>query len=349
MKTVIKEGAKKILASPSLLPLTKIFSPIYSGIGSIVMFHRIVEQINHNSCEDLEVTDKYLEEVINYFLSNNYEVVSLDTFYEILNKRYKINKKVVVFTFDDGYIDNYTIAYPIFKKHNLPFTIYITTSFPDKTAKLWWYALKDLIETNTILKFYHKEQYHCYDIKNRHEKHRVYLKIRRYILSLSRDEHNELFVNLFEKNDIDIAEYTKKLTLNWDQIRILSNDKLVTIGAHTINHYNLRELDTDSAKKEMMESKNRIEMLTQNKVEHFAYPFGSKHEASIREFELAKRVGFKTVTTTRCGNIFENHKDYTNSLPRISLNPSAESPFPNYYVNGLIPAIKNNFKRVITD
>jgi peptidoglycan/xylan/chitin deacetylase (PgdA/CDA1 family) len=155
--------------------------------------------------------------------------------------------------------------------------------------------------------------------------------------------------NIFVKNNIDLQEYANNLTLNWDHIKELSKDKIVTIGAHTTNHYNLKKLDKESVKKEIIESKNKLEMLTGAKVEHFAFPFGSRNEVSNREFELVKELGFKTVTTTRCGNIFLNHQQYTNSLPRISICPYKESPYTQLYTDGFIPAIMNKFKRIIKD
>lgn len=42
----------------------------------------------------------------------------------------------MVFTMDDGYKDNYTNALPIFKKYNVPYTIFVTTNFPDRQAIL---------------------------------------------------------------------------------------------------------------------------------------------------------------------------------------------------------------------
>ncbi|GAA0178401.1 polysaccharide deacetylase family protein [Clostridium sediminicola] len=349
MNKYIKRQAQKVLSKPCLLPISALFSPRYSGIGSIAMLHRVIPNNDKILCEDLEIKADYLEKTIKYFLENNYEVVSLDTVHEILINKIKIDKKFVVFTFDDGYIDTYDVAYPIFKKYKIPFTIYVTTSFPDKAAILWWYALKDLVINNKVVNFNYNGGKYSFITETQKQKNDIYLKIKELIMSENYFDSKKLIDNIFEENRISLQEYADKLTLNWTQIKELSKDNLVTIGAHTTNHYNLRKLDKESVKKEIIDSKNQLQMITGKKVEHFAFPFGSKNEASKREFQIVSELGFKTVTTTRCGNIFLNHKEHTNCLPRISISPYTESPYTQFYTNGFIPAIANKFKRIVTD
>lgn len=348
MNQFIKKRAHKILSQRYWIPISVLFSHRYSGIGSIAMLHRVVSN-NQILCEDIEITTNYLEKTINFFINNNYEIISLDTVYEILMRKHKINKKFVAFTFDDGYVDTYTLAYPIFKKYNIPFAIYITTSFPDKTAILWWYALKDLVINNKVINFDYNKRNYSYNIETLKQKDKTYPIIKQLILNADDKDRNILIQNIFIKNGIDISEYSNKLSLNWDQIKELSKDNMVTIAAHTTNHYNLRKLDHQNVKKEIMRSKDKLEKITGSKIVHFAFPFGSKNEASNREFDIVRDLGFKTVTTTRCGNIFLNHEKHTNSLPRISISPYIESPHTQLYTNGFIPAISNKFKRIITN
>lgn len=349
MNYFIKNQARKILSKPYLVPISALFSPRYSGIGSITMFHRVISNNDNVLCEDIEVKADYLEKVIKFFYDRNYEAISLDTVYEILVNNLKINKKFVVFTFDDGYKDTYTLAYPILKKYNIPFTIYVTTSFPDKTAILWWYALKDLVNHNTAVNFCYNKRKYSFIMKTQKEKNEVYLRIKKLIQNENNLGLKKLVENIFGNNGIDLQKYTNKLTLDWDDIKELSKDSIVTIGAHTNNHYNLKKLDSICLKKEILESKNKLEMVTGERIEHFAYPFGSKNEACNREFEIVRDLGFKTATTTRCGNIFLTHNQHTNSLPRISISPYIESPYLQFYTNGFIPAISNNFKRIVID
>ncbi len=47
------------------------------------------------------------------------------------------------FTLDDGYKDNREFAFPVFKKFNVPFTIYVPTDFAEGRGDLWWLTLEE--------------------------------------------------------------------------------------------------------------------------------------------------------------------------------------------------------------
>ena len=69
------------------------------------------------------------------------DIVSLDEMYRRLNEG-DIARRFVCITFDDGYRDKLQWAYPMLKKHEIPFALYIPTSFPDRLGELWWLALE---------------------------------------------------------------------------------------------------------------------------------------------------------------------------------------------------------------
>ena len=57
-------------------------------------------------------------------------------------------RRFVCITFDDGYKDLMHWAYPLLKKYEMPFALYIPTSFPDRLGELWWIALEAVIARN---------------------------------------------------------------------------------------------------------------------------------------------------------------------------------------------------------
>ena len=290
----------------------------YSGLGTVLMLHRVYPLENNKLApnERLKVSPEFLEQFIIKLKKENYDFISLDDLYIILKNGEKAKKKIV-FTLDDGYADNYEIAYPIFKKHNIPFTIYITTSFPDQKAILWWYLLEDLIIENEEIILSDDRKFSC---KTEEERIDTFNKIRKLIQSLKKDDFLNNLQKLFKNYDIDWLEKSKTLCLNWEQIVKLSKDELVTIGGHTVNHLALNQLSEDEVINEVLEANRIIESKINKKIEHFAYPFGSRSEIMQREFDIVKNLHFKTVTTTRKGNIFSEHANYFECLPRLSLN-----------------------------
>lgn len=118
----------------------KIYKLFYPQWGEILMLHRVVTKRNpllKNA--HLEITPSFLKKTILEYKAKGYLFVTLDQIREQLQKGKSFHKKFVSFTFDDGFADNYELAYPILKKYNCPFTIFITTSFIGNLAPIDWY------------------------------------------------------------------------------------------------------------------------------------------------------------------------------------------------------------------
>jgi peptidoglycan/xylan/chitin deacetylase (PgdA/CDA1 family) len=286
-------------------------------MATIFMLHR-VHDFEKNKLpvnENMKITPKFLESFIVELKSEGYSFISLDRLHEILQNNETVEKQAV-FTLDDGYKDNYDYAYPIFKKYKIPFTIYITTSFPEKNAILWWYEIEDLIMKHDEIILSNNAKYTCKSIE---QKTKAFLEIRALIISLQQKNLLSQLNNLFDNYDVDWAGKCYELTMNWAQIKELSKDEMVTIASHTTHHYALRQLDDDECKSEIKEANKLIELRIGGKVEHFAYPFGGVNEVGTREFNLIKSLGLKTAVTTRVGGIYPEHKDFPELLPRIML------------------------------
>jgi peptidoglycan/xylan/chitin deacetylase (PgdA/CDA1 family) len=344
-----KKIAKTISPVFAALYFDKLMKPFLGGKGHILMLHRIAPKSDipriHNH-ESLEITPEHLELIIQYFKSLHYNFISLDQLYSQLQSG-NINTPFVVFTFDDGYKDNLECAYPIFKKHNIPFTIYITTSFPDYTSIIWWYMLEDYLIQNKKISFTSEGVQYSFEFEEISKKEYVFNKIRRIFIQKAEKDLPEFTQKVFQISGDEIKNMTKKFCLSWDEIRTLSNDPLVTIGAHTVNHVGLLTRSAAEAKFEINESKRIIESHIGKPVKHFSYPFGSQKEAGIREFQMAKDAGFLTACTTRLGNIFIQHREYTTALPRISINSLTTMNVLKMQTSGLLPLLRNKFRRIV--
>ena len=88
----------------------------------------------------------------------------------------------------------------------------------------------------------------------------------------------------------------KKGYLLTEQLKILSNDPLCTVGAHTLNHHVL--INSENAKEEIVQSKRLLETLINKEVLHFAYPYGGPYAVSLENILDTKCAGFKTAVST---------------------------------------------------
>jgi peptidoglycan/xylan/chitin deacetylase (PgdA/CDA1 family) len=341
---VLTKNLSPLLKSLGIDRLTK---PFYSGKGQILMLHRLApvtgkERIhNHLS---LEISPEQLENIVDFFIRKKYDFINLDMLPIWLKDNHRTSNKFVIFTFDDGYKDNLDFAYPVFKKHNIPFTIYITCSFPDKYAIIWWYILEDLILRNNKIAYSFSIGSINMSCRNRTEKEIAFIYIRKLINRLCEKNLVEELTAFFSKFGFNIIDYNSRFVMDWNEISELSNDPLVTIGAHTLNHYNLLSLSEEHSFREILGSKTLIESKINNKINHFSYPFG---KYGIREVEFVRKCNFLTATTCDNANIFYKHIDHQFTLPRISINALTTEKVLRLQVNGFYPFILHKFRRIV--
>jgi peptidoglycan/xylan/chitin deacetylase (PgdA/CDA1 family) len=320
--------------------------PLYSGVGHILMFHRVLPEssrIRVHNHKTLEITPAHLEEIINFFKQLDYQFISLDEL-ERNQRAPEPKKKFVVFTFDDGYADNYTHAYPIFKKHGIPFTIYVATSMPDGNAVLWWYLLEDLIAEHSTIEGVVNGQKKIFFTNTTFRKEIAFNQIRSLFVRADKKALSLLMRDFFKDHTHTIYSKTTELALSWQQIVELSQDPLVTIGSHTVNHLPLHSLTLSDAQEEIRCSREIIESHVHQEVRHFCYPFGSY---GTKEIHLLKEGGYSTATTVNMANIFNTHSGHPFSLPRIMINSLTNTKLLTLQINGLLPALRNKFRRVL--
>ena len=266
----------------------KLFHPVQ---GTIFMLHRVVEERSELIANrNLELTPDFLEKVILSYQSKGYRLLNLDEVEDQLSGRKFYSKKFVCFTLDDGYRDNFEIAYPVFKKYNCPFTIYVATDFPDNKAVIWWYVLEDIIMAHDALHLTDGSSFKC---STTEEKNATFYTIHKMISGVNPIHLKTTFIEWFSDYEFSFDQKVKELSLTNEQIRLLANYSLCTIASHTVSHPRLGDLTIDQQRTEMVDSKLKLEQLIQKEVVHFSYPFGHHNADSIR---LAKECGYKTAT-----------------------------------------------------
>ena len=96
-------------------------------IFPILTFHSLSK---HKESNKYVVTEEDFVVHLEYLETHNYNcILAEDYSISLLERTYKLPKKSVMITFDDGHATDYTIALPILKKYNLKATFFITTDF----------------------------------------------------------------------------------------------------------------------------------------------------------------------------------------------------------------------------
>ena len=111
------------------------------NIGIPVLYYH---SVNKNADNEVTITPSSLEEQLNYINDNNYVTITMKELYEHLKNKKPIPEKSILITFDDGYMNNYTEAFPILKKLNMKATIFCVGNSLDGSYYLSEEAIKEM-------------------------------------------------------------------------------------------------------------------------------------------------------------------------------------------------------------
>ena len=95
---------------------------------------------------DLSVLPQDFDEQLRYLKKAGYQSITLGDliYYLAIGKR--LPRKPIILTFDDGYLDNYTQAYPLLKKHGFVGTFFLITAPIDQENEdyLSWDQIEEM-------------------------------------------------------------------------------------------------------------------------------------------------------------------------------------------------------------
>lgn len=116
-----------LLASSHSLTARQGFDSV-NGPKIIVLNYHKIDDMNIS----LSVRPADFERQMRYLVEQNFHAITPQEMYAALVEGAELPENPVLITFDDGYLDNYTNAYPILKKYGLKATIFVITGFMDR-------------------------------------------------------------------------------------------------------------------------------------------------------------------------------------------------------------------------
>ena len=204
------KGATRFLKA-SLFQLQRLLD---QGDGVIFQLHSVADKnfldtrLVSNPAMELAVND--LETGLKELQDQDVMFISMDQLHEMLGKpEASKDQRFALLTLDDGYRDNYSNVFPLCKRLDIPFTLYLITGFPDGTQLHYAALLQDWVQENEALEFTHKGKVHHFQTRSRQEKQESYHAICTLLASsfIGAD-----YPKYFEENGIEPRRYT----LNWE-------------------------------------------------------------------------------------------------------------------------------------
>ncbi|MGX1421440.1 peptidoglycan/xylan/chitin deacetylase (PgdA/CDA1 family) [Bradyrhizobium elkanii] len=343
--TVIRAGMEALYFSGAHILLR----PIFAGVGAIFMLHHVrprrgdAFQPNHH----LEVTPDFLRAMLTHLRALDVDVISIDEAHRRLSER-NFARRFACFTFDDGYRDNRDFALPVMREFGAPFTVYVASDFAEGCGRLWWIALERVIAAASAIEVPIDGTMTRIDTATAQAKRTAFGRMHDWLRSLPGEQAMQAEISaLCARHGVDETGIARELCMSWDELRGFADDRLVTIGAHTITHCNLARQSETIASFELATSRARIEDALQRPALHLAYPYGDRIAAGRREFALARSIGFRTAVTTRPGMLFPESADHLTALQRVSLNGNyQDARLLPVLTSGAATAVWNGFRRI---
>jgi len=298
------------------------------GAALVLTYHRVIEKWDRTldySQPGMVVTADTFERQLS-FLKTYFEIVPLSS---LVNSQFAnrnsissalkgsvlspqssaLNRPLCAITFDDGWRDNYEIAFPILRKYGLPATIFLTTDFIGTDRTFWHTELMYLLmhgDLSRLRLVQYVFQAYPSPVKHRWTRlarstetpsaHDMDPLIEAVKATCGEDEIDNLI------RDVKHALGTsgsllsqRRFFLEWDQVCEMRAAG-IEMGSHGCSHRILTRIKLQNAEDELVRSKAEVERHTGQEVKHFAFPDGAANRDLMA---LVEKAGYRTACLCR--------------------------------------------------
>lgn len=248
--------------------MSHLFHPVQ---GEMWCLHRVVEtRSEYPSNRELELPPAFLEAQILKRQSVGFEFVSID---RLLHPQSLFPQKRVNISFDDGFRDVYQNAFPIFLKYRIPFTIFLTTDFPEGKADIWWIQLE---QGRSVEDFE---------------------RLMKQVYASDKPMADEMHALTGTTPDLSLSQ---SLALSWKELREMVDSGLCTIGSHTVSHPGLTRIGAEACRQELEVSRQVIKDRLGLDAVHLSYPHSMEND-TVRK--MAAEAGYSSASLGYGGSI----------------------------------------------
>lgn len=219
----------------------------------------------------------------------------------------RLPNRAVAVTFDDGYCDNFSQAYPVLQIAGVPATVFVVSGKIDSPREFWWDDLERTLlapkQTPAELRLDLNAQEYCWPTGTPEER-----------IATHRAVHALLSVQAIRKREEALDELAvwsgagsdgrpAYRAMTTDELIRLADSGLVQIGGHTVNHPVLSALAVEDQAYEISEGRCRLEAILGQPIRTFAYPYGRAADWTDATATIVRDAGLCGAVTTIPGSI----------------------------------------------
>jgi peptidoglycan/xylan/chitin deacetylase (PgdA/CDA1 family) len=232
------------------------------------------------------------------FLSQEYCVIPLAEAVDRLSRGLPLPQRAVALTFDDGFRNVYTTAYPILKRYQVPATVFLVTSLIETRQPPWLERLLHALLTScqASVRFNGKE----WSLSTGQLRAAFYQTLSARLKVMEVGEKEEKLAELYQAlgGQSQVPSDSPLATMNWEEIEQLARTGLVSFGSHTHTHQILSRCSLERQREELSISRDILREHL-GSADLFAYPNGSwtdfTEDTKSLLVELGYRCGLATV------------------------------------------------------
>jgi peptidoglycan/xylan/chitin deacetylase (PgdA/CDA1 family) len=241
----------------------------------------------------------------------------------------------VLMTFDDGYLDNYEVAFPILRSHGVQGVFFLVTSLVGSCYVPWWDHIAYLMKTALQRRFrlgYPADL--IVDVDGNGMTKSLWDVLNLY----KRPENTDpvrFIRELREEAKGNDPPSTQRRFLNWDEAREMIGGGMA-IGSHTHSHHVLSQLEPEQQRQELAQSRALLREKLGIEADALAYPVGGRASFSEETQQIAREVGYRAAFSFHGGiNLPEMTRSY--DVKRVGVDNQSR---PRFRVRELLALIR---------
>ncbi len=284
------EGTRQVVSSPgSSWPKIRRFAGSKFGI---LCYHRVgTEGAPLFSRLDPQVFEAQMK-----YVRKRYRLVSLEQLCREIANGDPVEPSLAI-TFDDGYRDLYTHAFPVLRKYEIPATIYLIGRSMETGESPWYDRIFVALEhaTGSSIEV-EMDLIHQFALTSIAARRQAAWEIVCFLRTIS-DARRRNWCLAFEAIMKPPQDKLEGRMLDWNQVRSMQAAG-ISFGAHTMTHPSVAQVEAANLGKELKASRSLLEAGLDVPVEDFAYPFGKISDCLSANDDYLAQCGYRSAVTT---------------------------------------------------
>ncbi len=299
--------------------------------ATILMYHSVASSdLSHWIDPSVHLAPEIFEKQMS-FLAHHRHVISLSQLLETLKQGETPASGTVVITFDDGYLDNMTVAAPILERYGLKATWYLPTGMINREENHWIDRIYTIFRTRSQAEFDIEGIGH-WNLQKPQQAFTAYNQLKQKLISLPFCQRQKLLTQL--QDQLKPTKRLPRLVLSWDDVRkVISTWSNIEIGLHSYNHIDYSSQSLDDVRMDLQQSVDDFHRELQKPPKYFAFPY-NRHCPEARN--LLRTWGLDCAMGQNNETLITTNTDYF-ALPRI--DTSCSMTLFRFYTSGAFPGL----------